>query len=302
MESRWRWIPQCYLNVHANCAGSCCLIISQRCRRIRMQLWTSWFHTLGKDPDSVILSLFKLFTASVRTVLSVRNQRVKLRCQAVWAACVSYAGSFLGTPALLNLIPLQGGELVSLGVTIPTWGGDISISHCQTLWALCFLGLSSFRVALSRGRGMASPILAIIYNLPNRIVYHFISPMHRIIVLQTLLVDRKYATGTGSSPAGILSRGWGHFLHQRLRPPAATAPKTQALVLLQRLQLKLCVDLGKRAGTSFWGSTSQEVLKDYLTLFFFLLLFPHGVIPGKKLSHPGVWSEVGLRKHYYKQS
>ena len=91
-----------------------------------------------------------------------------------------------------------------------------------------------------------------------------------------------------ASPKAAQGTYWKCFLHQRLRPPAATAPKTQALVLLQRLQLKLCVDLGKRAGTSFWGSTSQEVLKDYLTLFFFLLLFPHGVIPGKKLSHPGV--------------
>lgn len=75
---------------------------------------------------------------------------------------------------------------MSLCVTFPTWGGDISISHCQALWALYFLCLSSHRVALSRGRGVASPILAIIYNLPNWIVYHFISPMHRIIVLQTL--------------------------------------------------------------------------------------------------------------------
>ena len=112
MESRWRWLPQCYLNVHANCTSSCCLIISQRGRRIRMRLCTSWFHTLGEDPGSVTLSLFELLAASMRTVLWVRSQRVKLRCQAVWVVCVSYAGSFLGTPALLNLMPLQGGEFV----------------------------------------------------------------------------------------------------------------------------------------------------------------------------------------------
>lgn len=77
----------------------------------------------------------------------------------------------------------------NLGVASPTWGGGIPISklaHSQTLWVFWFLLHVIPGVALSRGRGMVPSILATAHNLPNWAVYYFISPIHRIVVFQTL--------------------------------------------------------------------------------------------------------------------